>query len=231
MARIQAAGLPAAELVSAPHISTAGDDAAAAEAGEDEGGASSKPPSPAPEQPHHARPHPDPSRHERHPVQPQWQMPGGIWRHHEANQPQRDPTKLEKLGVNVDGVGGVYRAFAVPLFDESQWDHVHGGALAPARDASERVSRDTGLKVLKKAGVVVDASPLEEEGDDSGWLPKVPRAKTFVHTLFGFQTQLPYFADANDGDSEPKSREALLRAGVHIGPISWDGADHLVSGA
>lgn len=48
--------------------------------------------------------------------------------------------------------------------------------------------------MLQKAGVVVDTSPMAEEGDDSGWLPKESPEKTFVHTLFGLQTQLPYFA-------------------------------------
>ena len=36
----------------------------------------------------------------------------------------RDPTKLEREGVNVDGAGGAYRALALPIFDETQWDHV-----------------------------------------------------------------------------------------------------------
>ena len=106
-------GLPAAELVSDPHVVSPEDD------GSDKG-VSSPDTAPKPKHHHIPHPHPDLSHHARHAPQPHWKMPGGIWRHHEMQQPKHDPTKLEKLGVNVDGVGGVYRAFAVPFFDETQ---------------------------------------------------------------------------------------------------------------
>ena len=64
----------------------------------------------------------------------------------------------------MDGPGGVYRAIALPIFDETQWNHVEGGSLnSLTPGADEREARDTGLQVLRKAGVVVDAVPMEEE--------------------------------------------------------------------
>ena len=154
-----------------------------------------------------------------------------IWPHHEAVEPRRDPTKLEKSGVNVDGAGGVFRAMPLPIFDESQWNHVQGGALDAATDADERIDRDTGLGVLRKAGVVVDAVPMENEHDEKGWLPQnTHKYGKYVHTLLGMQTRLPYFADASDANHEAKSRQALVKAGVDVGPVSWDGQDHQVEG-
>ncbi len=55
---------------------------------------------------------------------------------------------------------------------------------------------------------VVDAVPMDNP-NDAGWLPKagVPD-KEFVHTLFGFNTKLPYFsfsADANDDANDPNN--------------------------
>lgn len=115
-AELEKAGLPCAELVRYPHVGSHEDHDG------DKGAAS--PDESAPKPKHHSRPHPhghpDLSHHARHAPEPHWKMPGGIWRHHEARQPMRTPTKLEHLGVNVDGVGGVYRAFAVPFFDETQ---------------------------------------------------------------------------------------------------------------
>ena len=45
-----------------------------------------------------------------------------IWVQHLA---KRDPTKLEKLGLNVNGMSGQSRAVPLPIFDETQWDHQH----------------------------------------------------------------------------------------------------------
>lgn len=134
--------------------------------------------------------------------------------------------------MNLNGMGGIYRSVALPVFDETQWDHVLGGARAPSMmSADDRNARDVGLHVLTQAGVDVDSVPMEEHHNDAGWLPKPGKPnREFVHTLFGLQTKLPYFADANDADDEAKSREALLKAGVHMGPVSWDGAAHNVEG-
>ena len=112
-AELMLAGLPAADLVSDPHVVSPVDNGS-------DNGVSSSDAAPKPKHHHIPHPHPDFSHHARHAPQPHWNMPGGIWKHHEVQQPKHDPTKLEKLGVNVDGVGGVYRAFAVPFFDETQ---------------------------------------------------------------------------------------------------------------
>jgi hypothetical protein len=44
--------------------------------------------------------------------------------------------------------------------------------------------------------------------NDAGWLPKagVPN-KDFVSTIFGFNTKLPYFSDANEPSNEGQSRQ------------------------
>jgi hypothetical protein len=45
--------------------------------------------------------------------------------------------------------------------------------------------------------------------NDAGWLPKAGLPdKEFVHTLFGFNTKLPYFSfsgDANDDANDPNN--------------------------
>ena len=67
----------------------------------------------------------------------------------------RDPVKLEKLGVNVDGVSGGARGLPLPIFDETQWDHVRDQPRDNEwEDVEKRERRDTGLHVLKKAGIV-----------------------------------------------------------------------------
>jgi hypothetical protein len=61
----------------------------------------------------------------------------------------------EKLGVNVDGIGGEARGMPLPIFDETQWDHVHDQPRDNEWEELEKPQRrDTGLHVLKKAGVV-----------------------------------------------------------------------------
>jgi hypothetical protein len=63
---------------------------------------------------------------------------------------------LEKLGVNVDGVSGIgARGLPLPIFDETQWDHVRDQPRDNEwEDVEKRERRDTGLHVLKKAGIV-----------------------------------------------------------------------------
>lgn len=219
--QLKAAGLPSAEIVKAAHVGGAhagGAHVGGAHVGGAAEVATHTPASSPPKQP------------AAHPASPG----ASVWPHHtaQAKHTARDPTKLEREGVNVDGAGGVYRALALPVFDDTQWDHVLGGPKA-ASDAEERHARDTGLHVLKKAGVLVDAVPIEEESNqDRGWLPKAGKPnKSFVHTLFGMQTRLPYFADAHDPVEEDKSRQALVRAGVRVGPLTWDGQDHPISGS
>ena len=41
-----------------------------------------------------------------------------------SHEPKPEADKLQRDGVNVDGAGGVYRALALPLFDDTQWNHV-----------------------------------------------------------------------------------------------------------
>lgn len=113
-----------------------------------------------------------------------------LWKEHLR---KRDPTRLEKLGINVNSLDGS-RAVPLPIFDETQWDHIHD----LPRDnefasAENRNKRDVGLHVMKQAGIIVDAMPAGGDGD--GWLPKagVPN-KEFVHTLFGLNTKTPYFS-------------------------------------
>jgi len=69
---------------------------------------------------------------------------------------KRAPVKLEKLGVNVDGVSGIgARGLPLPIFDETQWDHVRDQPRDNEwEDVEKRERRDTGLHVLKKAGIV-----------------------------------------------------------------------------
>ncbi len=62
---------------------------------------------------------------------------------------------MEKLGVNVDGIGEAARSMPLPIFDETQWDHVHDQPRDNEwEDVEKRERRDTGLHVLKKAGIV-----------------------------------------------------------------------------
>ena len=53
----------------------------------------------------------------------------------------------------------------------------------------------------------MDAVPMDNP-NDAGWLPKagVPN-KDFVSTIFGFNTKLPYFSDANEPSNEGQSRQ------------------------
>jgi len=125
--------------------------------------------------------------------------PASVWPHHDRfywkeHQAKRHPTRLEKLGINVNSLGGS-RAVPLPIFDETQWDHVHHLPRDNEfESAGRRNYRDVGLHIMKKAGVNVDAMPVENS-DDDGWLPKdgVPN-KEFVHTLFGLNTKTPYFS-------------------------------------
>lgn len=147
--------------------------------------------------------------------------PASVWPHHDRfywkeHQAKRHPTRLEKLGINVNSLGGS-RAVPLPIFDETQWDHVHHLPRDNEfESAGRRNYRDVGLHIMKKAGVNVDAMPVENS-DDDGWLPKdgVPN-KEFVHTLFGLNTKTPYFSDYNEPNKENKK---LLRAGVNVGSV------------
>ena len=63
--------------------------------------------------------------------------------------------KLAKLGVNVDGISGAARGMPLPIFDETQWDHIHDEPRDNEwEDVGKRDRHDTGLHVLKKAGIV-----------------------------------------------------------------------------
>jgi hypothetical protein len=67
----------------------------------------------------------------------------------------REWNRGEKLGVNVDGISGQARSMPLPIFDETQWDHVHDQPRDNEwADVEKRERRDTGLHVLKKSGVV-----------------------------------------------------------------------------